>query len=220
MDNCPNPWRPGNPVYSHDIAPYLRVMKKELSFESRKELIKWLRSEEVRPCWHEFRRDYLHHHQMILRDEKPWEPCPNFTEDFFSVETGAVNIILNSPLGMARLRRDAKRGDKSQWTVEAHVAWFVSRLYHRAWNHGRDSLSRDSRDRNPLPFWHPRCFGQRPSLLTDELKEVLVCLVLIDIRQPNWIYNGEDPDDIDDEETYGAQWASMRDLERAWEGRR
>lgn len=203
--NCPNPWRPGNRVNLMGISDILNALQRDFGFRNNDEVRRWLKSEEVRPSWREFKRSYLAHNPVNLQTEQPFEESRNFEEPVFKPDLTMVEAGLRDRNNIARLRADSQRGDKSGWSVTDHIVWFCYGVYYRAWdNKSKKSLLRMIRE--------PRRYddGDSPHTSCGEFTYILVALIHIEVRQPDWVLEGEYETD-EHEATYGAVGSLLLD---------
>ncbi|GAB1317122.1 hypothetical protein MFIFM68171_07332 [Madurella fahalii] len=205
MANCANPCRPGNRVNVTCIGHIITSLQKDLEFRSSVEVHRWLKSDEVRPFWGEFKRDYLAHNPVRIRTERPFQSSRNFKEPVFTPNLTEIEMGLHDSDNVARLRADFERRDKGCWSVTDHIAWFCHQVYYQAW--------RNKSAKSLLPhIREPRgCDdGNSPYVFCGDFAYILVALVHIEVRQPDWVFEREFENE-EREATYGAMGSLLLD---------
>lgn len=170
---------------NHNIRPFLNKIRREGEFKSIKDVVAWLKSDEVFPCWQEFKRDCLNHLPHLVRKVKYASPVTKRLEQrvyrrraFLSIPS--VKRLLEDESLFKKLRRT--RGDKRKWAFNCHVAWFVAGVYGRCWDAKRDEGSL-------CPLVNKRWDGDDEHhvwIWLCPLAYVLKYLTVIDERQPGW----------------------------------
>jgi hypothetical protein len=170
---------------NHNIRPFLNKIRREGEFKSIKDVVTWLKSPEVFPCWQEFKRDCLNHLPHLVRKVKYASPVTQRLEQrvyrrraFLSI--ASVNRLLEDDSLLKKLRQTS--GDKRKWAFNCHVAWFIAGVYAKCWNAKRDEGSL-------YPLANQHCDGddgRQPWIWLYPLTHVLKYLTVIEERQPGW----------------------------------
>ena len=142
-----NPSNRSRFTMNHYIRPFLKKIRITHGFKSNKDLIQWLRSDEVFPCWQEFRRDCYQKLPAIVTKVKFANPMTRRLEQRAfrrraMVSPQVVRVLLMNERLFKNLQQTSNC--KSKWpTFNYHVAWFIARVYGKVWDakRGDGSLS-------------------------------------------------------------------------------
>ncbi|KAK3290164.1 uncharacterized protein B0H64DRAFT_413539 [Chaetomium fimeti] len=180
-----NPANTSRFTINHNIRPFLNKLREEAEFKSKADAVRWLKSDEVFPYWREFKRDCLQYLPQIRAKFSYHSPvtrryrlCVLRARGLLS--SRAVSRVLGDERLAKKLRRSVS--NKTKWSFNCHVAWFVSRVYYRCWE-----AKRDAGTLYPPAYWAGSADdGQQPWRWVEVLADVLMTLSMIEERQPGW----------------------------------